>query len=224
MHRAFWEMPYRTAARNEVVISADEPLPPALLIHRGIAYSSHAFPNGNRAIIDIVLPTDIVGVERAVLGRPTHDVIAASALKYRLMPANTLRGLMATPSIAARVLAAIAEAKWRTEQHVVALARLDARGRIAAFLLGIYDRLRRADLIDRPTFNLYLTQDQIADHLGMTVVHVSRTLKRMHEQRLAIVDHGVVTIYDVERMRAIAAAEFPRIAAEMAGQPVSALP
>ncbi|HVH80044.1 MAG TPA: helix-turn-helix domain-containing protein, partial [Stellaceae bacterium] len=67
--------------------------------------------------------------------------------------------------------------------------------------LGIYDRLRRAELISRPTFNLHLTQDQMADHLGMTMVHVSRTLRRLREERLVLVDRQVVIILDVEGLR-----------------------
>jgi DNA-binding transcriptional regulator LsrR (DeoR family) len=48
-------------------------------------------------------------------------------------------------------------------------------------------------LIARPTFNLPLTQDQIGDHLGLTMVHVSRTLRRLREDKVALVDRQVVT-------------------------------
>jgi CRP-like cAMP-binding protein len=197
-------MPYLTAERDAVIVSAEDPRPPVILIDRGIAYSSHTFPDGRRAIVDIVLPADIVGVESAVRQHSSHDVIAASALGYRLMPAQTFRPLMADPQIAARVARLIADTKWRTERQVLALSRLNARSRVAGFLIGVYDRLRHADLIDRPTFNLYLSQDQIGDHLGITTVHVSRTLRRMREERLVIMDRGFVTILDVERLRAAA--------------------
>jgi DNA-binding GntR family transcriptional regulator len=55
--------------------------------------------------------------------------------------------------------------------------------------------------IVRPTFNLPLTQEQIADHLGLTVVHVNRTLKRLREARLVLVDRQVVIIQDLPRLR-----------------------
>jgi CRP/FNR family transcriptional regulator len=202
---AFRESPYRTAVRDQVIVFADERVPPVLLIHDGVCYSSHAFPDGSRAIIDIVLPTDFVSLERALVGGLNYYVIAASALVYQLMPARTLRGLMADPRVAAQVVAVIGEAKWRAERHVAALTRLDARGRIAAFLLGIYDRTHRAGLVPRPRFNPHLTNDQLGDHLGMTTVHISRTLGRMRREQLAIVDRGVVLIENVERLRAIAA-------------------
>jgi len=111
---------------------------------------------------------------------------------------------MADPQIAVRMLALMAENRWRADRHIAALGRFDAYSRIALFLLGIYNRLRRAELINRPTFNLHLTQDEVADHLGMTPVHVSRTLHRLRQDKVALVHHQVVIIPDVERLRAIA--------------------
>jgi DNA-binding transcriptional regulator LsrR (DeoR family) len=76
--------------------------------------------------------------------------------------------------------------------------------RICVLLLDIHDRLRRRGLINRPTFNLPLTQEQIADHLGLTLVHVNRTLRRLREQKLVIVDRQVVIIMDMEQLRSLA--------------------
>ena len=68
-------------------------------------------------------------------------------------------------------------------------------------LLDLHDRLRRRDLISRPSYNLPLTQEQLADHLGLTLVHVNRTLRRLREERIAMVDRQVVVIQDMERLR-----------------------
>jgi hypothetical protein len=68
--------------------------------------------------------------------------------------------------VALKVLALTGEARLRTERHATALSRFDAPGRIADMILGIYERLRRQGFISRPTFNLLLTQDQIATIWG----------------------------------------------------------
>jgi hypothetical protein len=68
-------------------------------------------------------------------------------------------------------------------------------------LLDIHDRLKRRDLISRPTFNLPLTQEQIADYLGLTMVHINRTLRRLREERLALLDRHVVIIHDLPALR-----------------------
>jgi CRP-like cAMP-binding protein len=222
LRRAFAEAPYRTAERDAVIILADDPDPPILQIHRGIAFRSVNLPDGRRAIVDILLPTDFGGIDNAVLGRSNHDIVAGAPLGYRQLGGAALRELIANPQIAVRVLALMAEARWRIDRHLTAITRFDARCRIASFLLGIYDRLRRTDLISRPTFNLHLTQDQMADHLGMTMVHVSRTLRRLREERLVLVDRQVVIILDVPALRELASglppltASEPRALADMA--------
>jgi CRP-like cAMP-binding protein len=118
------------------------------------------------------------------------------------MPTLLLHRLMADRPVAMRVAALMAEARWRTNRHLTAISRLDAHERLSLFLLDIYDRLRRRNLIAKATFNLPLTQDQIADHLGMTMVHVNRTLRRLRQEKMAIVAQQVVILADLDRLRA----------------------
>ena len=87
--------------RNTAIISADDREPSALMIYRGVAFSSHTMSDGRRAIIDLMLASDIVGIEHAVLGRSNHDVVAATTLAYRMLSSKQLRQLMANPQIAA---------------------------------------------------------------------------------------------------------------------------
>jgi len=195
-------MPLRTAKRDTVIMSADDPAPHAFLLHRGFAYRSFSMPDGRRSILDVLLPGDITGLDYAVLGRGNHEIVAANTVGYRSMTGAAVRELMmSNPQIALRTLALMGETRWRTDRHMTVVTRLDARGRIAAFILGIYERLRQRELILRPTFNLPLTQEQLADHLGITMVHVSRTLRRIREERLVLIDRQVVIILDLEELR-----------------------
>lgn len=201
LRRAFLETPALSANRDAVVIPAGASTPPAMLIHRGVAYQSTPLPDGRRSIADILLPGDIVGAGNAVLGRCDHEIVAASTLGYRLLKAEKMRELSRDPRICLRILALAAEERWRIDRHLTVITRFDARGRIASMILGVYERLRRNQLIARPTFNLPLTQEQVADHLGITMVHVSRTLRRMREERLVLVDRQVVIIIDIDELR-----------------------
>lgn len=210
LRRAFTATPMHIATRDAVIVAAEDPSPPALLFHRGFAYRSFSMPDGRRSIVDILVPGDIAGMDHAVLGGGNHEIVAASAVSYRQLSAGEVRELMVNPQIALRVLALAGETRWRADRHMTAITRFDARGRIAALLLGIYDRLRRRELILRPSFNLPLTQDQLADHLGITMVHVSRTLRRMREERIVLVDRQVVIILDLEALR-LAASGIPPV-------------
>ncbi|HEY1799049.1 MAG TPA: Crp/Fnr family transcriptional regulator [Stellaceae bacterium] len=201
LRQAFLETPALSAERDAVIIKADIAEPPALLLHRGIAYRSLALLDGRRSIVDLLLPTDIIGLDHAVMGKSSHEIVAANTLGYRLLKPARVRELLRDPRVALRALALAAEERRRAHRHVTEITRLDARGRLAAMLVAVYDRLRREELVSRPTFNLSLTQDQIADHLGITMVHVSRTLRRMREEKIVIVDRQVVIILDLDRLR-----------------------
>lgn len=218
LRRAFLESPSLSAHRDTVIIPANTREPPCMLVSRGVAYGSFVLPDGQRSISEILLPMDIVGIDHAVLGRANREVVAASPLTYRLLKGAKIRELMRDHRVALRAMALAGEARLRAERHMTALTRLDARGRVADMLLGIYERLRRQELVIRPTFNLPLTQDQIADHLGITMVHVSRTLRRLREERIVIVDRHVVIILDLERLR-LAAAGLPSATETAASQP-----
>jgi len=202
--RAFRDAPQRTALRGEVILSPKMPEPPVLLVRRGIAYSAMMLANGRRAILDIFLTGDIVGVKHAVAAGPMLELKAVDPVTYSLLKPAKLRELMADQQIALTVIALVAKQVRQREQHIVALARLDAHARIAAFLLGIYDRLRQRELITRSSFTLPLTQNQIADHLGLTMVHVSRTLRRLREERLVLVDRHAVIITNLAGLRRVA--------------------
>ena len=75
--------------------------------------------------------------------------------------------------------------------------------RMIELLVDIHDRLHRRGLIARPSFNLPLTQEQMADYLGLTMVHVNRTLRQLREEKLALIDRQVVIIMDLPRLREI---------------------
>jgi CRP/FNR family transcriptional regulator, anaerobic regulatory protein len=204
LRRAFLEAPERNARREEIILSPEMREPPVLLVRRGIAYTPAMLLNGRRAILDIFLTGDIVGVEHAVAARPRFELKAVDFVTYSFLKPAKLRKLMTNWQIALSALALAAKQGRRRERHIVALTRLDARARMAAFLLGIYDRLREHELITRPNFAFPFTQGQIADHLGLTVVHVSRTLRRLRDEGLALVDRQVSIITNLAGLRRVA--------------------
>jgi CRP/FNR family transcriptional regulator, anaerobic regulatory protein len=203
LRRAFLNAPYRTLAHPTAIVAQDDPEAPVFLIQRGMAYRCCSFPDGRRAILDLLLTSDIGGIDHVVMGRSSHEIIAATDIGYRVLSAVAFRDLMADRTVALRAMALLGEARWRMDRHAAAICRLDARERIGAFLLDIHDRLRRAQLIARPTFNLPLTQEQIGDHLGLSTVHVNRVLQRMREERLVMVERQVVIIMDLDGLRSL---------------------
>src|SRR5579884_1285742 len=174
-------------------------------LNGGWAYRAVDWPDGRRAIVEIHLPGDIVGLDAAVLDRPVDEVVAVTALTMQAIDTATLAELMASPAAAAAVFRLLAEQQQRVDRLAAALARRDAHERLALMLVDLYDRLRRRDLISSFSYALPLTQQQIGDHLGLTLVHVNRVLRSLREKEIVSVDRHVVTIRDLDRLRQLAA-------------------
>lgn len=198
------EMPQRIAAGGRVFAPhAASGL--ACRLGGGWACRAVGWPDGRRAIIDIYLPGDIVGLEAALLGRSPEGVMAVTALGVQAIDAVTLAELMAQPPCAAALFWLMAEQQRRSDQLAAALARRDAHERLALMLVGLYDRLSQRGLIGGASYALPLTQQQIGDHLGLTLVHVNRVLRSLREKRIVSIDRHVVTIRDLDRLRQLAA-------------------
>jgi CRP/FNR family transcriptional regulator len=204
LRAAFLQMPVRFAGRDTRLLRAGTSEPAAILIRSGLAYHACTMSDGRRAILRVLLTGDFGGLHNIVMSHAMEDVVAANRVGYHVLGAAALRDLFVDPCVSVFVLAQIAEERWRANRLVASIGRLDAHGRICVLLLDIYDRLRHRGLINRPTFNLPLTQEQIADHLGLTLVHVNRTLRRLREEKIVLVDRQVVIIQDLERLRDLA--------------------
>jgi CRP-like cAMP-binding protein len=204
LRRAFLKTPLRYAPKDATLIRAGEREPAVILLRSGFAFRFCVLDDGRRAILDLLTPGDAAGLDYLVLANPVAEITAASRVGYHALDPADFRALLVDRCVATSVLALIAEARWRSERLSVMIGRLDAQARIAALILGIHDRLRRRGLTDGVSFNLPLTQEQIADHLGLTVVHVNRTLRRLREGRLVLVDRQVVMILDLEGLRELA--------------------
>jgi len=178
-------------------------------LRTGLAYQSCFFPDGRRAIVDILAPGNIVGLETILSLRANGTVIATGPVKCLTLATDTLRQVMENREIGLCFTSLLVEARRRSEELAARIARLEAPERVAAMLIDLYDRLRRRRLIARSTYNLYLTQQQIGDHLGLTGETVNRVLRWFAREDIAFVERYVVIIRDMPRLRRLARGEEP---------------
>jgi CRP/FNR family transcriptional regulator len=202
---AFDKSPLQRLPAEARVFASESGGPLICRLSGGWAYRAIDWPDGRRAILDIYLPGDIIGLEAAVLDRPINEVVAVTELTVQAIDTSTLAELMASPPAAAFIFWLLAEQQWRLDRLAVALARRDAHERLALMLTDLYDRLRRRDLITSASYALPLTQQQIGDHLGLSPIYVNHVLRSLREEEIVSIDHHMVTIRDLDRLRQLAA-------------------
>jgi CRP-like cAMP-binding protein len=174
-------------------------------LRAGWACQFRELPDGRRAIIDVYLPGDVIGLDAILRTRPPEQVrTLTSAAVQTIHAGDGLIQLMACPSTALYVVRLLAERQRRADRFLTAVSCLDARGRLAMMMLDFYTRLRRKKLITGSSYNSPLSQVQIGSYLGLTVVHVSRVLGALRDERVVHLEKHCVTILDLDRLTRLA--------------------
>jgi CRP/FNR family transcriptional regulator len=220
LHHAFGRTPAFPRKPGSGLITAGQPTQAVYRLRTGWACRLREWSDGRRAILDLYLPGDVIGLESALRERAEDDVVALTLITVdSIGTSSVLPDLLASQAGATYLTWLLAEQQRRVDRLAAATARLDAQSRLAMMLLDLYERLRERQLIATMSYNLPLTQQQIGDHVGLTLVHVNRVLRGLRESRIVTLDRHVVMIRDLERLRSLAAGETEPAPARPAARP-----
>jgi len=174
-------------------------------LQTGWACQFGSLSNGDRAIVDAFLPGDMIRLDGALHTGPPEEIVTLTEVTMRAIPAeDALLDLMAYRPAALYVAWLLGKRQQRADRRLTAISCLDASGRLAMMVLDFYTRLRRRKLIKGSAYNLPLTQVQIAQYLGLTVVYINRVLRSLREARIVNLEKHCVTILDLERLTRLA--------------------
>lgn len=175
------------------------------MIVTGFAYRHKLLPNGDRQIVRILLPGDIVDLQQLVLERSDHNVQSLTRTSVLEIDSIGLRQLAFDRPAVGRAMWAdgIREASIGYE-HMVNIACRQARPRVAHLLCDFAVRMEIAGLATGDTYQLPITQEQIGDAVGLTGIHVNRTLKALVAEGLITYRKASLTILDRKRLREVA--------------------
>jgi CRP-like cAMP-binding protein len=171
---------------------------------RGWSYRYRLFGDGRRKVLGIVLPGEILCVSMPPAGRHSYSVRAATDAEFHALPHARLPVLLReNQAFATRLLSLLCQEAHINERLAIALGRCSAEETLAGFVLDLKERLERGGMLEPEDqcFMLPLSQAEIADHLGMTVVHLNRTLRRLEDDRVIAIRRGRVEILDEQRLR-----------------------
>jgi len=195
----------RAAGRALIEGGTDHPYIYRLL--RGWAGRTRMLPDGRNQCILIFMPGDLFAVKSMFVERHPDDVRTLSDCVIERLHYRELCQLYRDdPDIANRCIWQVIEEERRLHNWVVGLGQGSADERVAMLLLDFHARLRGAGVIpeDALSFEMPLTQQQLADFLGLTAIHVNRVLRVLREQDIVVVREGEVRITDFERLRQLA--------------------
>jgi CRP-like cAMP-binding protein len=161
--------------------------------------------DGRRQIVDIILPGDVVGTLGSFTESTLYSTKALTEVVVAVLPFARINSLVEThPRLAAKMFLSFSNEATIYAEHLVDLGRRSALERVAHFLLELLTRLRNVGLADGQSFKIPLTQELIADALGLSIPHVNRVLRRLREDNLVVIEDQRVSVQDIDALSELA--------------------
>ncbi|HTU11916.1 MAG TPA: Crp/Fnr family transcriptional regulator [Allosphingosinicella sp.] len=195
----------RDVPSDKTVIRAGERLNISLLLVEGLLCRYKDLRDGSRQISELHVPGDFADLHGFTLKRLDHSVMTLTRCRIAVAPHDRIQAVTTEHPHLARLF-------WLTtnidaaihREWVLSLGRRSAISRMAHLFCELRERLAVVGLADESGFALALTQTDLAECMGLTAVHVNRTLRELRERGLVEFRSRRVTILDLAGLRRIA--------------------
>jgi len=178
---------------------------PLRFLLSGWACRQRVMPDGRRQIFGFLIPGDVLGTPSGPLTSAFASVVALTAVVTADIPLSDDKHPNNASSLYSKLIAA---AEHETEKllydHIVRLGRMNGLERMAHLLLELRRRLSRVGLVNGQSFPMPLRQESLGDALGMSTVHVNRTMQQLRLKKLIQCSGREVTVLDPVRLTALA--------------------
>ncbi len=189
------------AADQDIVCDKDRPSHSCLVLD-GFVCRYKLLDGGMRQIMSFQTPGDMPDLQSLFLRVMDHSIGTLTPSKLAFVPHDAVRDLL-------RRYPNLVEAFWRDtlidaaifREWMVGLGRREAYGRVAHLMCELLMRLRAVGLANGYSYELPLTQAELADALGLSTVHVNRVLKELRLDGLVVFKGRHLVIQDWEGLK-----------------------
>jgi CRP-like cAMP-binding protein len=192
-------------AGHDVIREGDRPENVHVMLE-GFACRYKMLPDGGRQIMAWLAPGDFCDLHIAILGHMDHGISALSDTRIAFVPQAEIDRLTRDAA------GALNRAFWWStlvdegilREWLVGMGRRSADKQLAHLFCELLFRLRSVEVAKNGSFHFPITQDELADTLGISAVHVNRTLQQLRAEGLITLENKRLTVLDEARLTAFA--------------------
>jgi CRP-like cAMP-binding protein len=158
--------------------------------------------DGRRQIVNFIFPGEICDPFAHLLMRIDHSIDTLTPVIYSEIERDQFEELVASDRTLLETLwceTLINQAIQR--EWAVNIGRRDALERVAHLLCEIFERLRLVGLVEGKSCGFPVTQMDLADASGLSIVHLNRTLQELRATGLIVLRERMLTINDLDALK-----------------------
>ncbi|KAA2235938.1 Crp/Fnr family transcriptional regulator [Salinarimonas soli] len=175
------------------------------ILQSGFAARYKLLQNGKRQITALHVIGDFVDLQSLVIKPMDHAILALTDCTVGAVPHEILRGITERyPHLTRMLMLNIALDGAIHRQWLVMTGRPSAGSRFAHLVCELFVRLQAVGQTQDNSFHLPVTQGELSDVLGLSTVHVNRTLQILRANELLVWRNGEVEILDWQRLCEVA--------------------
>ncbi|MBV9527360.1 Crp/Fnr family transcriptional regulator [Sphingomonas sp.] len=195
----------RTIAADEIFVRSGDELNSATILLSGWMSRSKDLPSGERQVTELHVAGDIVDLHGFTLKRLDHDVMTLTECVVATLPHERLLEITSGNPHLARVywfqtnVDAAIHREW-----ALSLGQRSAISRMASLFCELHMRLSVVGRTNGEGYEFPLTQRELSECLGLTVVHANRTLQELRRRGLVELENRFVRILDRSGLEGLA--------------------
>lgn len=190
---------------GETIVPAEVPVDFSSIILQGICSRQKILKGGERQITAFHIPGDFCDLHTYVLKTLPDSVVAMSECEVVTIPHDKVDNIFRNSHHMAQLFWAstlIDAAMFR--QWTISIGRRLPAARLAHLFCELFLRFQVVGLTKDHSYPLPVTQTDLADVLGLSLVHTNRTCAGLREEGLATFSQRTVTIHDWKGLQRIA--------------------
>jgi CRP-like cAMP-binding protein len=202
--QAILALPHRTRlVEASTYLTREGDLPTVCgVLGSGFAYRQKLTGDGVRQIVALHIPGDALDLQHLFLDVADHSVQMLTRGEVAFVARKDLQDIVdRRPAVRHAVMNSVLVEASIFREWVLNVGRRDARTRLAHLLCEFAIRMEAQGLKDGDGFELPITQEQLADAVGLTPVHVNRTLKSLEADGLITRNKRNIVFPSWQRMR-----------------------
>ena len=194
--------------RDQVMVRADASIihegqtnAPLYTLLSGWAFRFKTLSDGRRQILNFLLPGDFIGVQQKMADASAHGVQALTDVMLCVFQRDALWELhRSAPQLGFSVTWLTAHEESVVDDALLSVGRRSAEERIATLLILLYKRAAALEPEGSADVPFPLTQQHIADALGLSLVHTNKTLRKLERGGLHRVADGRLQLFDLKSL------------------------
>lgn len=196
----------RTLAADEDLVQEGRRCYSVFVILKGVGFRYKYLSDGRRQILGFLLPGDMCDTHFVISDRSDHNVTVLSGSEVATIAIPELKRLVAAhPKVERALVRAVLVEVAIMREWLLSIGQRGARHKLAHFFCEVSTRLRcLGEVGSDGSFFLPVTQIELADATGLTVVHVNRCLQSLRREEVVIWSRRHFKILDWDRLQQLA--------------------